>query len=121
MAFRFAIIDDAGFIRELLKQIGLQAGGVFVGEAENGTTGIELIKKALPDVLFLDLVMPEKNGLEIIAMAREIWPDIKIIACSTLDQDPIITKAKLLGVSEYITKPFTKEQVLQSLKGVLNG
>lgn len=115
MSFRFIIIDDAPFIRELIRNIATQVGGHCVGVAESGLGGLELIQKALPDLAFLDLVMPEKNGLEIISDAKKIWPDLKIIACSTLDQDSIIQKAMSSGVDLYLTKPFTKEKIIQSL------
>ncbi len=119
MSFRFAVIDDAPFIRELLKQITIQNGGLCIGEAESGAGGLELIKKNLPDLVFLDLVMPGKSGLEIIAEAKLIWPDLKIIACSTLDDERWIKKALELGVDKYLTKPFSKEQISDCLRQII--
>lgn len=116
MSFRFIIVDDAPFIRELLKEIVTKIGGACVGEAETGMGALTIIRKSLPDVMFLDMVMPEKNGLEIIADAKSLWPEIKIIACSTLDQESIIKQAINTGVDDYITKPFTKEVIVSALQ-----
>ena len=116
MSFRFAIVDDAPFIRELLKQIVSQMGGVCVGEAESGPGALEVVKKTLPDVLFLDLVMPGKNGLEIITDLKSIWPDIKVIVCSTIDDENIIDRARMAGIDHYLTKPFSRELIIAALQ-----
>lgn len=115
MSFRFAIVDDAPFIREILRTLGTQLGGSFVGEAETGRGAVELVKKSLPDVLFLDLVMPGKNGMELIPEILAIWPEVRIIVCSTLDQDSIIAQAQKAGAQYFITKPFTKEKIAECL------
>jgi two-component system chemotaxis response regulator CheY len=119
MNFRFAVIDDAPFIRELLKQIATQAGGTCVGEAETGAGGLELVRRFLPDVIFLDLVMPGKSGLDIITETKLIWPELKIISCSTLDDPKTITQARTYGVDEYLTKPFTQAQITSALNRLL--
>lgn len=118
MKFRFALVDDATFIREILKNIGEGLGGVCVGEAENGREAIQLVKSTLPDLLFLDLVMPQRNGLEVIDEIKEIWPEIKIVVCSTLDQKEVIEQLEQKGVRHYLNKPFSKvdvEAVIQKL------
>ncbi len=111
MKFRFVVVDDTSFIREIIKNIGQGLGGVCVGEGENGREAIEIVKKTLPDLIFLDLVMPLKNGLETLDELKETWPDLKIVACSTLDQDHIIDEALKKGVHHYLTKPFSKEEI----------
>lgn len=111
MKFRFVIVDDTAFIREIIKNIGEGLGGVCVGEGENGRDAVSIIKKTLPDLLFLDLVMPIKNGLEILEELKEAWPDIKIVVCTTLDQQHIIDEAQKKGVHHYLTKPFSKEEI----------
>ena len=111
MKFRFVIVDDTAFIREIIKNIGESLGGVCVGEGETGMDAIALVRKTLPDLLFLDLVMPIRNGLEVLGEIKEIWPDLKIVACSTLDQQHIIDEALIKGVHHYLTKPFSKEEI----------
>jgi two-component system chemotaxis response regulator CheY len=111
MKFRFVIIDDTAFVREIIKNIGESLGGVCVGEGENGRDAITIVRNTLPDLIFLDLVMPIRNGLEILEELKEIWPELKIVACSTLDQQHIIDEALKKGVHLYLTKPFSKEEI----------
>ena len=111
MKFRFVVVDDTAFVREIIKNIGERLGGACVGEGENGREAIAIVKKTLPDLLFLDLVMPIRNGLEILEELKEVWPELKIVACSTLDQQHIIDEATKKGVHHYLTKPFSKEEI----------
>jgi two-component system chemotaxis response regulator CheY len=119
MKIRFTVIDDAAFLRELIKNIMSSAGHICVGEAENGNDGIRLVSAVLPDLVFLDMVMPLRNGLESARAIKESHPDIKIIGCSTIDNDAMIEKAHEAGFDAYITKPFTKENLLMVVSKVL--
>lgn len=119
MKIRFAVVDDAAFLRELIKNIVSSAGGICVGEAENGDEAVKLVQATLPDLVFLDMVMPQRNGIETAKILKELAPDIKIIGCSTIDNDALIEKAKEAGFDEYLTKPFTKDQILKTISKVL--
>src|SRR5438445_12947039 len=101
MKIRFAVVDDAAFLRELIKNIVTAAGGMCVGEAENGEEAVKLIQATLPDLVFMDMVMPEKNGIEAAKAIKELAPDTKIIGCSTIDNDDLIEKAKEAGFDAY--------------------
>jgi PleD family two-component response regulator len=116
MNFRYAVIDDAPFICELIKNILKDSGGIFVGEAHNGQDGYALFEKTLPDLLILDMVMPKENGLELARRIREVSHEVVIIACSTLDDANIIQNAKDVGCDDYISKPFTKEKFLEVVR-----
>lgn len=116
MNIRYAVIDDAPFICELIKNILKNTSAVFVGEAHNGQDGFALFEKTLPDVLILDMVMPKENGLELARRIRELSHEVVILACSTLDDPNIIENAKDVGCDDYIVKPFTKESFLEVLK-----
>jgi two-component system chemotaxis response regulator CheY len=119
MKIRFTVIDDAAFLRELIKNIMSSAGHICVGEAENGNDGIRLVSSVLPDLVFLDMVMPLRNGLESARAIKESHPDIMIIGCSTIDNDAMIEKAHEAGFDAYITKPFSKENLLMVVSKVL--
>ncbi len=119
MKIRFAVVDDAAFLRELIKNIVTSAGGVCVGEAENGDEAVELTQATLPDLVFMDMVMPGKNGIETARAIKEFAPDIKIVGCSTIDNEDLIERAKDAGFDEYLTKPFTKDQILKIIEKVL--
>ncbi|UYL10454.1 response regulator [Bdellovibrio sp. SKB1291214] len=120
MKIRFTVIDDAAFLRELIKNIMSNAGHICVGEAENGNDGIRLVDSVLPDLVFLDMVMPNRNGLEAARAIKESHPDIKIVGCSTIDNDAMIEKAHEAGFDAYITKPFTKDNLLMVVSKVLS-
>ncbi|MBK9322121.1 MAG: response regulator [Bdellovibrionaceae bacterium] len=115
MSYRYIVIDDAPFVVELIKNILKGAGGLCVGDATNGEEGLHLFEKTLPDLVILDLVMPKKNGIEVAAEIRALSGDVKIIACSTLDEKNIMEKALTAGCDEYLLKPFSKESVLRAV------
>ncbi len=120
MSIKVMVVDDAPFIREIFKQLFDSEGYNFVGEATNGNEAIALIPSVLPDVVIMDLVMPEKNGLDTTKEILENFPHIKIIACSTLDDPSMEQKAKDAGCVAYIPKPFTKELIEQTVQRVFN-
>lgn len=117
MKCRYLIIEDAAFIRELIKGACSSVGAICVGESDGGRHAIELFMDTLPDVVFLDLVLPGQNGVQLAGEFRKIWPEARIIACSSIDDERIIKKARENGIDAYISKPFTKEQILETLKG----
>lgn len=124
MSTRILIADDAPFIREILKQMLSDAGHQVVAEADTGKAVFELVQKHKPDVVIMDLVMPGLNGLQATQKILSKLPELRIIACSTLNQEDMILKALQAGCCNYITKPFNEEQVLRAVefnpKGVLD-
>ncbi len=115
MSFRYIVIDDAPFVVELIKNILKGTGGLCVGDASNGEEGLLLFEKVLPDLVILDMVMPKKNGIEVARDIRGLTSDVKIIACSTIDEKNIMDNAMSVGCDEYLLKPFTKESVLRAV------
>ena len=118
MKIRFVVVDDAAFLRELIKNIVITDGGLCVGEASNGEEAIAVVDATLPDVVFLDMVMPLKNGIDTATHLKQFHPEIKIIGCSTVDQEALVRKAYAAGFDAYITKPFTKEDITNALTNV---
>ncbi|UXR65645.1 response regulator [Bdellovibrio bacteriovorus] len=119
MKIRFAVVDDAAFLRELIKNIVVSEGGICVGEASNGDEAVALVQSTLPDLVFLDMVMPLRNGIETAKILKELHPSIKIIGCSTIDQEELVQKAFEAGFDSYLVKPFSKDQILQEISKVL--
>ncbi|MGZ3794012.1 MAG: response regulator [Bdellovibrio sp.] len=119
MKIRFAVADDAAFLRELIKNIVVSAGGICVGEAENGDEAISLVESTLPDLIFLDMVMPVRNGIETAKILKTIHPEIKIIGCSTIDQSGLVEEAFRSGFDSYVLKPFSKDQIINAITEVL--
>lgn len=115
---RYVIADDAPFIHEIIKNVLPEETFVHVGSAYNGLEAIELIKRTLPDVIFLDFVMPAKSGVEAVAEMKQVWPELKIIGVSTVDNAGIIQMATRNGMDEFIPKPFTKDTLFEALNAV---
>lgn len=118
MTLNILVVDDAAFIREALIQICQMGGHIVVGEAANGQEAIEKATKLKPDVVLMDLVMPVKNGIEASREILEIWPQTKILACSSVDQEFLIAKSEQVGCVGFIAKPFKKQEIIESLRNL---
>ncbi|OQW51146.1 MAG: two-component system response regulator [Proteobacteria bacterium SG_bin7] len=120
MSVNILIVDDAPFIRELIEQIVTKEGWTVVGQAENGKQAISMATEKNPDVIVMDLIMPEMSGLD---ATREILnnnPDAKIIACSTVNDQNLIMRALDAGCVNYITKPFEREKIVKVIKSTFD-
>lgn len=115
MSLNIIIADDAAFVREALTQICKDAGHFVVAQARNGIEAIDFARKYQPDAIIMDMVMPEKNGIESTEEILKDNPEIKIIACSTVDQKFVVKDAIKAGCISYLEKPFTKRSVLEAI------
>ncbi len=119
MSHRILLVDDAIVIRYLLARI-LKAGGYQIaGEASNGYEAFEQYKKLQPDLVTMDITMPEMSGIEAIRAIKNYDPEAKIIVCSALGQQAFIDEALEAGAANYILKPFQQKQVLDVVSAVL--
>lgn len=119
MAIKLVIVDDAPFIREVVRHIVDNSGIEVIGEAQDGDEAIKLVLSLRPNVVLMDLVMPRKSGLEATIEILAAHPEIKVIACSTLDQESMVMKALDAGCCNYIVKPFKKEELIATIKGAV--
>lgn len=111
MKLRYVVVDDAPFIRDLMKSLMSSLGHLCVGEAGDAKEASEAVLRSLPDVVFIDLVMPRKNGVAIARELRDAWPEAKLIACTTMAEDELPDPTGRAAFDAWMTKPFTKEQV----------
>ncbi len=118
MAKRVLIVDDAAFMRMLLKDIITKAGYEVVGEAANGVEAVEKFKELKPDIVTMDITMPEMNGIDAIKKIREFAPDAKIIVCSAMGQQAMVIEAIQAGAKDFIVKPFQHSRVVEALQKV---
>lgn len=116
MAIKLVIVDDAPFIREVLKHIFANSEIEVVGEAQDGEDAVALVRKTAPDVVLMDIVMPRKSGIDASVEIMKELPLTKIIACSTVDQNSMVLRALDAGCCNYITKPFKAEEVLSAVR-----
>lgn len=113
------IVDDAAFMRMMLKNILIEGGHEVVAEASNGKEALPLYSTHRPDVVTLDITMPEMDGLETLQALREIDSSANVLMCSAMGQQENVIKCIQLGAKSFIVKPFQKEKVLEEIAKVL--
>jgi two-component system chemotaxis response regulator CheY len=114
------IVDDIAFVRKTLKQILTSHGYKVVGEAENGIDAIELYESTRPDLVTMDLVMPNMNGVAATRAILKNDPDAKIVILSGMMQENLVSEAIMAGAKDYIVKPFQTDEVMRVLESVLS-
>ena len=119
MGKRILIVDDAAFMRMMIKNIITKNGYEVIGEAENGQVAVELYKQHKPDLVTMDITMPEMNGIEGVKAIRGIDPDASIIMCSAMGQQTMVMEAIQAGAKDFIVKPFQQDRILQAIERVL--
>lgn len=116
MTLKCLIVEDSSFIREIYRfALSNNRNIEIVAEAADGVEATRLISEIQPDVLILDLILPLKNGIDILSEMTLISPRTKTIVISSLDDEAVISKTKALGAISYIKKPFTKEQLMNAI------
>ncbi|QJW45172.1 response regulator [bacterium BFN5] len=108
-------VDDAVFIRVTLRQMLERHGYEVVGEAGNGVEGIEKYKELQPDLVTMDITMPEMDGIEALREIKQINPQAKVIMISAMGQEKSVKESIVAGASGFILKPFNEEQVIRGL------
>jgi two-component system, chemotaxis family, chemotaxis protein CheY len=116
---RILIVDDAKFMRMTLTNIVRNANHEVVGEAENGIEAVELYVKEEPDLVTMDITMPEKNGIEALKEIKQKYSDAKIIMCSAMGQQKMVVEAIEAGAKDFIVKPFDESRVIEAISRVL--
>ena len=115
---RVLIVDDAKFMRVNLKNM-IKEDFVVVGEASDGDEAVKMYKELKPNLVTLDITMPNKNGLEALKEIKEIDPNAKVLMCSAMGQRKMVIKAVKSGAKDFLVKPFNKEAVNYKLKQLL--
>ncbi len=120
MVKRVLIVDDALFMRNLLREIFTDAGWQVVAEAENGLRAIEEYNRHKPDLVTMDIVMPELSGLDAMRRLLSEHADAKVVMCSALGQERMVMDAIKAGAKDFIVKPFQERQVLEVVERVFS-
>ena len=115
MAKRLLVTDDAEIMREIIKDTAKEAGWEVVGTATNGQEAVEKYKELRPDVVTLDLVMPEYDGLHALRGILGEDPNATVLVVSALDQRNVLKEAFKTGATDFLVKPFDKAQLISAL------
>jgi two-component system chemotaxis response regulator CheY len=114
------IVDDANFMRMVLKDILTKNGYNIIGEASNGAEAFKKYKELNPDLVTMDITMPDVNGIQGVKLIREFDPNADIIMCSAMGQQAMVVEAIKNGAKDFIVKPFNAERVVEAVRMVLN-
>lgn len=115
------IADDAVMMRAMLRDILVEQNFEIVGEAANGVEAVEKFKELQPDLVTMDIVMPLKSGIEATREIMEIESGARIIMCSALGQEALVTEALEAGALDFVVKPFQADDVLKVVRKALGG
>ena len=116
---RVLIVDDAAFMRMMLKDILTKNGYEVAGEAENGKVAVSMYQELKPDVTTMDITMPEMDGISAVKEIKKANPGAKIVMVSAMGQQPMVIEAIQAGATDFIVKPFQPDRVVEALNKAL--
>ena len=112
---KIMVVDDAAFMRMMLKDILNEAGFNKIIEAKTGGEALIFFKVERPDVVLLDVTMPDTDGIDALVKMKEFNPDTKVIMCSSMGQEDMVTDCFEKGADDFIVKPFKPERIIQAV------
>jgi two-component system chemotaxis response regulator CheY len=116
---KILIVDDAAFMRMMLKDILTKNGYEVVGEASDGNEAVSKFQELKPDLVTLDITMPNKDGIQALKDIKAIDPNALCVMCSAMGQQSMVIEAIQSGAKDFIVKPFQADRVLESIRKVL--
>lgn len=117
---RLLIVDDASFMRMTIRQMLEPHGHEVVGEAGDGIEAVKKFIEVKPDVVLLDITMPEMNGVDALKRMKELEPKAKVIICSAMGQQAMVAQAIQSGAKDFIVKPFEADRLIAAVDRVMN-
>ncbi|MEX2462215.1 MAG: response regulator [Paenibacillaceae bacterium] len=119
MANRILVVDDAAFMRMMIRDILTKNGYEVCGEANDGAQAIEKFKEVKPDLVTMDITMPEMDGIAALKEIKKIDPLAKVVMCSAMGQQAMVIDAIQAGAKDFIVKPFQPDRVIEAIKKTL--
>ena len=119
MAKNILICDDAAFMRMMIKDILTKNGYNIAGEAENGAKAVEKYNELKPDLVLMDITMPEMDGIQALKKIKETDPNASVIMCSAMGQQAMVIGSIQSGAKDFIVKPFQADRVLEAVQKVV--
>ena len=119
MAKNILVVDDAAFMRMMIKDILTKNGYNVAGEAENGVKAVEKYNELKPDLVLMDITMPEMDGIQALKKIKEADSSALVIMCSAMGQQAMVIESIQAGAKDFIVKPFQADRVIEAVKKVV--
>ncbi len=120
MGLRVLIVDDAIFMRRMIADILKKEGFEIVGEAGTGAQAVERYRELQPDLVTMDIIMPDMSGIDAVREIIKEFANAKILMVSAMGQQSLVVEAIQAGAKDFVVKPFQPSRVLESVKRILN-
>lgn len=117
--YKILVVDDAGFMRMMIKNYLTKAGYTTIIEGEDGEKAVSLYKSELPDLVIMDITMPNLDGIGALRAIKEVDPNAKVVMCSAMGQEAMVMEAIKLGAKDFIVKPFKQDRILETVSKLL--
>lgn len=117
--YKILVVDDAGFMRKMVQTHLSKAGYTDFIEGEDGAKAVQLYQEHHPDLVIMDITMPNVNGIEALRQIKEIDPAAKVMMCSAMGQESMVMDAIKLGALDFIVKPFKQDRIIQAVSKIL--
>ncbi len=115
---RILICDDAAFMRMMIKDILTKNGHEIAGEAENGAMAVDMYEQLKPDIVTMDITMPEMDGIQALKAIRSRDGNAKVIMCSAMGQQVMVIESIQAGAKDFIVKPFQADKVIEAIEKI---
>ncbi|MCY0892079.1 MAG: response regulator [Acidibacillus sp.] len=119
MSKNVLVVDDAAFMRMMIREILTKNGYTVVGEAGDGQQAVDKYRELRPDLVTMDITMPEKDGIQAVKEIRALDPTARVIMCSAMGQQGMVVEAIQAGAKDFIVKPFQADRVLEAIRKTL--
>lgn len=119
MSKKILVVDDAAFMRMMVKEALSKNGYSDIIEAADGVLAVEAYTTHKPDLVIMDITMPNKDGIQALREIKEIDPSAKIVMCSAMGQEAMVVEAIRLGALDFIVKPFKSDRITQTISSIL--
>ncbi len=119
MGKKIMMVDDAAFMRMTIKNALTKAGYTDIVEAEDGQRAVEVYEQEKPDLVIMDITMPNMDGIQALQAIKSKDSGAKVIMCSAMGQEAMVVQAIQLGAMDFIVKPFKPDRILQTVNKIL--
>ena len=119
MSKKIMLVDDAAFMRMTIKNALTKAGYDNIIEASDGQIAVETYQKEHPDLVIMDITMPNMDGIQALQAIKTSDPEARVVMCSAMGQEGMVVEAIKLGAKDFIVKPFKQDRILQTVEKII--